>query len=216
MTTTEITRVLAGGGTKRQQGALLAVVLAVFGFGTLYAQAVFPGRYSILENHVSDQGGIHDNPRGFLVFDTCVVATGILLVPFFLWLARRLLPTTPPLSYLAVTSGIIGSLGFSMVGAFPEDLGTIHEVAAGLAFGGLGASAFFCFLIMARKMWLRDQWPKPWQFALLYGQIVAVGVLAVLFQTKTVVGVDPRLYSWPPWQWSLMLSLLAWLTGTFA
>ncbi|HMF31783.1 MAG TPA: DUF998 domain-containing protein [Candidatus Lokiarchaeia archaeon] len=194
-----------GRASKRDQLLFFAFTLAVLLTGIIISQAFFPGGYSILNNHISDQGGWANNPQVFWVFDICVVISGILLISSFVWLYRRLLPTMPPVSHLATLGSLAGCVGFICVGLFPQDLGWPHNYAADLAFGGLGLGALLMFFILIRKMWLREPWPNKVGFGVVFGQIIVVGIIALIAQLAHV--------EWAPFQWSLMISEGVWLFG---
>src|SRR5271157_3367889 len=116
-----------GRASKHDQLLFFVFTLAVLLTGIIVAQVFFPGGYSILKNHISDQGGMKSNPQVYWFFDIIVVITGILLVPSFIWLYRRLLPTMLPLSKFATFAAIVGCAGFMLVGIIPEDFGNMHD-----------------------------------------------------------------------------------------
>ena len=178
-------------------------------------RSLFPGNYTPYEHHISDQGGILNNPEGHRIFNLGVILTGILLIPYFLWLHRRLLPTTPPLSRLATLFSIIGCIGFCFVGIFPQDIKKTHDFAADIAFGGLGLGIFFTMFILARKTHLKGPWPNKFGFLAIYSLIFLIGGLAIYFQNYWDPGsipvLDPRLSNDEPWQWTFFTLILCWI-----
>jgi len=206
-----------GRATKRDQLVLFVVTLAIFLFGVIIAQFFYPGGYSILRNYVSDQGWQATNPETYWVFDTAVIVTGLLLIPLFLWLHKRLVPTTVLLSRIATFFSLVGCLGFSLVGGFRKDFEVPHDTVTVVAFGGLGLAAFFMLFVLLRKMMLREIWPNKVGYVIFFGQLMVVAVLSLVFAlAKTTLaraGVDPAWLAWPPWEWLLLISMTIWMGG---
>jgi hypothetical membrane protein len=216
----DLGEVLRGERGKGTYAKTLGIALGIFFLGCLIAQLLFPVPYSIWYNHISDQGGWTNNPRGYLFFCVAVVVTGTLLVPVLNWIYRNLLPTTAALTRLAWLCAVVGAVGFSFVGAIPQDIQAPHDTAANFAFGGLGLAALLTFVIKVRGRFVQRNWTGAWDLALAYLPIILAGVGAVVFQNAWHLfegtGLNPRLAKWPVWQWSLMLSILLWIVVTFA
>ncbi|GAB4328331.1 MAG: hypothetical protein Kow0069_35460 [Promethearchaeota archaeon] len=181
------------------------------------AQHFFPGRYTPLENHISDQGGLAANPTGHWFFNASVVVTGVLVLPAFAFLYHRLAVTCSWTSRLFLVSTVVGSAAFSGLGVFPQDVEVPHDWCADLAFGGLGFGAFLMMLVVLRsKLPPRAGGPWPNWLVLPYGFLVVAAALAATVPNappgvRSAWTGDPRVFDDPPWQWTSFFAVLAWL-----
>jgi hypothetical protein len=200
-----IKTIISGTATKRQFALYFFTLLTIFLSLLLLAQSFFPGGFSIYEEYISAQGDPVDNPQGCWFFIFGAGFTGIFLIPFYLYLYRRLSPTTLLISKAFRLLGIIGSIGLSIVGFFPRGgaVDLIHDIGADLAFNGSGLAAFCSLIILFRKLMLKEKWPKIWQFLLLYGTIFGIGLL-IPFQNNSELT-----------QWTGFFILLFWMIGLF-
>ncbi len=213
----EITKTLGiiyrGQASKPTHIKYLLALIALFFIAVTVAVGFFPAPgYTPLNNHVSDMGGIARNPTVWWFFDASIIGIGILMIPQFVYLYRRLMPTTKWLTRLAMICGVVGCIGFSVLGMFPQDIPDPHDIAADLAFGGLGLAAFLTMFILLRKKWVRESWPSWKAFLLVYGPLyITITLIIVMPNLDPVAGIDPRWFSWTPWQWTALLSVLYWL-----
>jgi len=98
--------------------------------------------FSITTNFISDLGA---RPNGAdIAFSIGVIISGVLFIPFYLFLGRYLLKKGNNLSILikGMYGGLIACIGSILVGVFPLDpdnklLYNLHIIAAGLYFYGL-------------------------------------------------------------------------------
>ncbi len=210
---------LSGRAPKKLQGIYFLCVTAFLLTMFLIAQAFYPGGYTPLNNFISNQGGIANNPRGHVFFILGAGISGILLIPHVLYIYRHLAPTAKLLSQIAALCGIIGAIGFSLVGWIPEDFAEPHDAMATVAFSGFGASAFFSFLVSIRKLWLKEEWPSLKSFVFTYSITITMAVLAALVPTMGYLAdlwnIDPRWFSWPPWQWASFFNVLIWFINVY-
>ncbi len=180
------------------------------------AQSLFPAPgYSLLNNVISDMGGIATNPAGWWVFDITEITLGILMIPHYLYLYRRLHASSEILAKLALIAGIVGCAGFANVGLFPQDIFTPHGVAAITAFSGFTVASLLIMIIFIQNMMTNAQWPSKKQFWLLYGPLFVtfplIFVMPILGFIASSWPVDLRWFSWAPWQWTFMFSLMYWM-----
>ncbi len=191
----------------------LLIPVTLFLFAVIVAIGFYPAPgYTPLTNHVSDMGGIANNPSVWWFFDSSIITIGILMIPHFVYLYRRLMPTAKWLTRLAMFCGVVGCIGFSVLGMFPQDIETPHDWAANFAFGGLGAAAFFTMFVLLRKKWVRATWPSWKAFLVLYGPLfVTITFVIMMPNLDPIAGMDPRWFTWPPWQWTALLSVLYWI-----
>jgi hypothetical protein len=165
-----------------------------------------PDSYSIMRYRISQQGYLDRNPVGGWFFIISSGITGILLIGYYMYIFQRIKPTTTILTKIMLYCGILGSIGFSMVGFFPMGNGIIddiHGLGSDMAFYGMGLAAFISFLIMIRKMQLKEVWPKLKEFIFVYGFSILVGSLILVFDNG------------PLQQWLGMFTLLTWIIGLF-
>lgn len=171
---------------KKDMGLYLITVFSFLGIMLLLSQLFYPGGYFFLDNYISDQGWLKNNPVGCWFFITGASVTGILLIPYLIYLYRHLMPTCKPLTHLFLGSALIGCIGFSFVGLIPKDFPDPHDIAADLAFGGLGLSAFLSLFILLRKMQKRESWPKFYHVFVIYSTMILVVSLALIFQNMNL------------------------------
>jgi hypothetical membrane protein len=129
-----------------------AGILAILSYltFTVLALARYPHTYSPTANWLSDLGNPSLNPGGALFYDLGVLATGVLLVPFFLGLTswtmvanrrqRRLVLLTQGL-------GILGAVALILSGLFPETFPALHGPLSAVLFILLGTA--FAFSVTA-------------------------------------------------------------------
>lgn len=198
-------RVVTGQNSWKNQLKYLILILSIFATGCILAQIFYPGGFSIVEYYISNQGWIAENPVGCWFFIVGTTMTGCLLVPHFIFMHRQLMPAAKILSYLSTLASITGSIGLAMVGFITKDEATdaIHDVAADLAFIGLGAGAGLALLVMIRKLTLKESWPTLKGFFILFIIIIAMGISVALIE-------DNQLQ-----QWIGLFTMLTWLVGSF-
>lgn len=211
--------IMSGKATKRQFMQYF-VVLLVFLFSMFFiAQSLYPVPYTPLNNHISNQGGLARNPDGHIFFIFGVGITGLLLIPYWLYLYRVITPGLKIFKIPATIIGIIGAIGFSVVGLVPEDIELIHDTAATVAFGGLGFAAFLYLFVFLYRIFTKQGWPRGYQISIIYGIVITLITTGVIMVNmgKSIFGdsLDPRLYTWPPWQWTSFLAILFWLLSIF-
>ncbi len=189
-----------------------------FGIGVLGSASLYPGGFSMLTVYISYLGGSEENPAGFIIYNTCAFLTGMLLIPHFIHTYRRLTPTMKVVSFIACIAGIEGYVGFALIGIWYQGVpGQGHAVTTWMAFGGFGVAAVFLLIVLVRKMVIKSGWPKPWQFAIIYGQIFLVLILAELFTNHEYLfdgmGIPLAFFGDRWWEWWYMFTVLFWLIG---
>ncbi len=202
-----------GQAPKRAYLKYMMIPITIFIIAVTVAISFFPAPgFTPMNNHVSDMGGIASNPAVWWFFDVSIFFVGILMTPNFVYLYHRLMPTAKWLTSLVTFCGLVGCIGFSVLGMFPQDFATPHDIAADLSFGGLGGAAFLTMFVFLRKMWIKASWPSWKAFLALYGPlIVAMTFLLIAQSIDPLPGIDPRWFTWPPWQWIALLSVLYWI-----
>lgn len=122
----------------------LVAVLCYLTFALL-AYAQYPLPYSPMRNWLSDLGNADLNPHGALFYNIGIVATGVVLLLFFLGLAQwKMRDNRIQNLMLRLTQGfgILGTLALVMSGFYPINFSSIHSffsiclyILLGTAFG---------------------------------------------------------------------------------
>ncbi|MBD3350771.1 MAG: DUF998 domain-containing protein [Candidatus Lokiarchaeota archaeon] len=200
-----LTKILTGNADRETHRKYFFVVMLIFWSGCLLSQLFFPGGYSILDNYISDMGWIAVNPVGCWFFIVGGTLTGILFIPHCLYIHRKLMPDFALFSYLSTFSCIVGSIGLMIVALFTKDdfLKHVHDVAADVAFGGFGIGAFFMMFVLIRKIIIKADWPKIYQFLIIYGGAIILGAVLLNIENNTLQ------------QWMGLFTLMYWLIGIY-
>ena len=148
-------------------GILMVVIYLAFAF---LAKAGFPGRYSPLQNWLSDLGSFQLNPKGALFYNLGIVLAGALLLPFFSGLGACRLAGNRTQNAMLLLTQIFGALGaFAMVmsAVFPISVPGVHSILSAALYILLGTA--FGFSVAALRYYPR--YPK---WALAAGVLVAI------------------------------------------
>ncbi len=209
-------KIVTGTAPKRTQLYAVTVLGSFYLTMITIAMSLFPPPgYSPLNNVISEMGGIAANPAGWWVFDLTEIALGILIIPHFLYIYRKIVPTSIWVARFALLAGIIGGAGFALVGSIPIDIQPYHDFSAGIAFSGFTISILIVMALFLWKLAHKEIWPSKKQFFALYGPLFVtfpfVLVMPNIAHIAMAWGVDLRWFSWPPWQWTFMFSIMYWL-----
>lgn len=161
----------------------LFAVLCYLTFALL-AFAQYPLPYSPMRNWLSDLGNTDLNPRGALFYNIGIVATGVVLLLFFLGLAQWKMGNNRIQNLmLRLTQGfgILGSLALVMSGLFPINFSTLHSFFSICLYILLGTA--FGFSVAALRYH-----PTCPRWLLILGAIAAlVDILSGVFHTVYVL-----------------------------
>jgi hypothetical membrane protein len=116
----------------------------------LVAFVRYPRAFTPTGNWLSDLGNTNLNPDGALFYDVGIVATGALLVLFFLGLSGWVIESNSRQRFLVRLTealGILGSLALVMSGLFPETLPAVHGFLSAALYILLGTA--FAFSVAA-------------------------------------------------------------------
>lgn len=158
--------------------SLLAIV-CYLAFALL-AFARYPLPYSPLSNWLSDLGNPNLNPQGALFYDIGIVATAVVLLPFFLGLSRwKMRNNRGQRLMLLLTQGfgILGAFAMAMSGLFPMNSLALHSFFSACLYILLGTA--FAFSVAALRYY--PAWPR---WLLIVGALTAlVDLLYGVFHT---------------------------------
>lgn len=213
-------KLIFGLASKKIHGIYLFFIILILTLSCIIAQILYPDTYSMLDYHVSAQGGVYSNPQGHIYWNIGMIITGILLIPHMLYLHRSFSSTSPKISLISCIISIIACLSISLVGVFPGNFGLPHLIA--------GCTTFFGFIIsfnldgiilIERKLKFPNQWPQTWYYLLFYfflncSFIGALSLPEISFNLDKLP-FDPRWLSFPIWEWALFISVFIWMIGFF-
>ncbi|MHA1897598.1 MAG: DUF998 domain-containing protein [Promethearchaeota archaeon] len=211
---------LTGKAHKKTMGIYLFSIIIFFFTMCKISQVLFPGGYSILYYYISDQGCLAENPQGFIFFSIGAITTGLLLIPYFIYIWRHIKNYLTLISNLATLFGLIGSIGLALVGMIPKDFKHPHDIAADLAFGGYALSAFFLLFVFIRIRVITKKFPSVLSFLLSYGVMFALIATEIVFQSNSkslelILNINPRYFSSTFWQWMQLFTVLYWMISMY-
>ena len=207
---------IKGHGSPKTYGIYIMVLLIISLVFSLIAQSMFPVQYNILYHHVSQQGGLANNPDGHMFWNIMMIVTGVLYIPYVLHFYHSGKHISPTLFKFANMSAILACIGLSFVGVFPEDLGITHQIPASFA--------FFGFLIAADLYWLKlSKFIKSqelWRKILFHGvyTLINCSFLMILIQeTLNFTPLRPETITpwlnFQVWEWFMAIGIFSWLYG---
>ncbi len=199
----------SGIASKRLYLEYFFIVLAMFTTGTVIAAMLYPGGFSLFTVYTSYLGGVENNPDGRWFYNTAELATGILLVPHFIFMYKRFTPACKALSFLACLFGIVGALGYASIGIYSQGTDAeAHKWTTYIAFGGFGLSAILMLFALIRKAALKHAWPKWWHIVVIYVQAFALIGIALLGE-----GLDlaPAIFTDKFNEWLYFFAVMGWI-----
>jgi hypothetical membrane protein len=189
----------------------IVVILAFFSAICLIAQYYFLVPYSPLNNHISNQGSLIQNPDGAPIWNTGIFFYGIMLIPPLLYIHNQLEPISPRLAKFCKYFGTICCLSCSMVGIFPEEDVFWHQFFAVIFFIGLVVVFNLDFLIFIQ---LEKPFSKP-KMHLLYIWLNNSFFLGIIIPKLNLAqynwNIDYRFFDFPIWEWNLLFVMMAWI-----
>ncbi len=193
--------------------------LMVYIIGIIIGISTYPGGFSFLTVYTSYLGGTENNLDGYIYYNTCMFITGILLIPHFLFLSRRMQPAPKFLNNLLKLFGTIGIIGFGLIGIWHQGADPKgHQITTWLAFGGLGLAAFCYFILGIVKIIQKHTWPRWSTILLIYGQMsLLIGVTIWLGESEQWLierGLNPLFSEGKFTEWLYVFIVMGWLIDT--
>lgn len=217
----KIQEIWAGSLSKKEQGIYFGVILIGYTVISLISQYLFPVKYSLLDFKISAQGGITSNPDGHILWNIGMILMGILLIPHVQYLSKNLKDSSPRFAKAITILSITACIGFSFVGVFPREYGLLHAIPAAIALYGffISLNMYLLLLIEQKKNGNRILWPHSWSFITVFiplNLIVLVNLIRALIPPeKWNSQIDPRFYTYPPWQWLFLSSIFLTFLGLY-
>ncbi len=211
--------VLQGKSSKKYQGYLFFSTILIAVILIIISAIKFDVPYFMLRESVSSLGIKSENPNGYLFFRIAFISSGLVFIPYFIYIYRIFHPTAYHTSRSALIISIISCICVIGVGIFPEDNPIPHYTNAIIAFIGF-TTVFSCYLyIFVKKIIQKDSWPKIWQIVILYlvfyGALIGflfVFFLFYLYYYHRIIFIN---FSLPLWEWILVIANFYWIIVSF-
>ena len=121
---------VCGKSTQLTYFIFIVLLWMSFAIVSYIAISLFPVQYNLLNNHISNMGGIAHNPNGHQIWNAAIMIFGIISVPYYAFIYQYFKPNWPKLSKWILGLGILCAIGFALVGIFPEDIPIYHQIGA--------------------------------------------------------------------------------------
>jgi hypothetical membrane protein len=207
-------------------------ILRIFGFagtGLIILAVFYPAliyrdkrgeRYSLLNHYISELGELGVS-RGATVFNTGLIAGGLILLPYIIGLGMKF---NSLLGWLGTAAGIIAVLGVAAVGFFPMNNLKPHAAAATTYFRAGLVMVFFFGLAVLFQHNGEQVIPQAANLLSLLAFLAYGAFLALpMFRNKEEKPVDyldpeqgvkrPQVWALPALEWAVFFSTVAWLLG---
>ncbi|MHA1846841.1 MAG: hypothetical protein ACTSYS_08125 [Promethearchaeota archaeon] len=209
-------RVWKGACSKKEISLYFIVVYGIYVLGIIVGAAFYPGQFSMVDVYVSYLGGNEKNPDGYIFYNTCLFISGVMMIPIFVVLYKKLRPAIKILDFIASLFGIFGIISFASLGIFHQDiLPKAHSLSSTLTFGGFGLSAIFYIPVFIRKSALKQGWPHWWQIVLLYSVTFGLLTWTLLadFAPELFISLnwDPKFVGDRFLEWFYVFTVMSWI-----
>lgn len=182
---------------------------------SILAQIFYPADFSLLSNTISQQGSIHENPIGSIIWRIGVILNGFAHIPHIFYIEHHLKPYNQKKAKFMRNFGIISAISFSLVGLFSIEYGAIHYIAALFAFWGYYFTGNISFNILNRELKEKstisdNQYRRIRRFSLyfsIYFNISGALCLSSFLINKIFFNKD----LWPPVEWNYLIAICVWL-----
>ncbi|MHA1476519.1 MAG: hypothetical protein ACTSQ5_15205 [Promethearchaeota archaeon] len=134
-------------------------------FISILSQLLFPGQFFFWNYTISSQGSILKNPVGNFIWRSGIIIIALLKFPDVMFISKRLESVSKELMQISKIIGLIASIGFVLVGVFPEELKLLHGISAFVCFFGYFIMinlnlVIICFSILGFTSWFYLQYSK--------------------------------------------------------
>ncbi len=211
--------ILQGRSSKKNQGYLFFSTFSVVVILIIISAIIYNDPHLMLRESVSSLGIKSENPNGFILFRIALIFSGLLFIPYFIYIYRIFRPTAYHTSRSALVISIISCICVIGVGFFPEDNPIPHYTNAIIAIIGF-TTVFSCYLyIFIKKIINKDPWPKIWQivglYIVFYGTLIGFLFVFFLFWLYYYHRIILINFSLPLWEWILVLGIVYWIIGSY-
>ncbi len=193
----------------RNIGGIYYILLSLYFIAiTIWAAFLYPSQYIPGRNYISALGGVSSNPLGYMLWNHGIKILGIALLPLIFYQTKHLNNMKSGIRLFIRILGFQASVGFILLGFFPQDSGIYHVIPAFMVL--LGFSIYYHFLFYCS----RELILYKWRLYLLFIFIDCLTLILLLrqvfpdlllFFTKTTsLGF---LNSVPPYEWGIFTGL---------
>jgi len=196
---------IKGKADKRTHGIFFLSILIYLAISLIIAQILHTEGFTITKHYISDHGHLEDNPVGAWFFIIGTSITAILLISHFIYMHKRFMPTLGLITRLMTLLALVGCIGLFLTAITPKSIAEIkwlHNIAADLAFTGLGVAAGLSLFVMFRALTLKEEKPGILGFIIIWGVSISIGVVVLL--------TDDSIQ-----QWFGFFAVLAWIILSF-
>ena len=177
----------------RYAGYLVILTFCIFSYASFFSH---PGPYNPFNNNLSQLGNYYLNPNGAVFFNTGMVLSGILILPFYHQLSKK----QPKYVRQIVSIGAFNSLSVVMAGIFSESVNfTLHTLWSLLIF-----ITFLPILYFVNKS--PETSTGITRLIRLYGwTVVSIDGIFLILQIFLGVGTSPI------FEWLSVFTYLGWI-----
>jgi hypothetical membrane protein len=213
---------------------LVPVVLAFFFGGMLISDLLYPGpydwRYMTISSLFTPGSESDGNPLGSYYLAIGLIVTGVMMVPFAMYLFRKLKVIWRKVALVGAAFMVLGCVGLVLLGSVPDTaaLDPIHQGNAGITAVGFIFSFIAFWLIMRNDRQLQhggkrqfDRWAMVAAYSVMW--VAAVGMLLsqfIRFEITDSLAITDLSFiqtglsvflSLPLWEWVFFLSIIAYI-----
>ncbi len=201
----------SGNLDKRRHGIFLFGLLVFSLICHIWAIAVSPEPFSFRETWISTLGHPLHNPLGYVVYNIWFVSTGLLLIPHFLYLFRRLGEGLKGLQKFILFLWILGTVSFGAIGIVHDMIQPLHDSIAAVAFVGLSLAFNLQLLLIIYQRVKGRTLRYFWIAVILLALVILFWVL--LFSIPIPRNIDYGDYA--PWEWAGFFILFGGIFGMY-
>jgi hypothetical protein len=203
--------VLSGQLDKKNHGFFLLGLIIYTIVCHIWAIAVFPEPFSFGETWISTLGHPLRNPIGFIEYNIWFVSCGLLLIPHFLYLYRRMGKGLKWLQKIIAVIWIVGTVSFGSIGIVNDMIQPLHDNIAAIAFGGLsGAFILQLLLIIYQRV-------KGFHLQYFWIAVTILGSIILFWVLLFTIGVSraENYGDFAPWEWGGFFVLFGAIFGMY-
>lgn len=208
-----VKKIVCGQSSKRAHLLYYGGFLLLYSIACLLAAIRFPTEYSPLTNHISNLGGVIDNPIGHRFFNIGIFLCGIWLIPHLQYVHYQLTPGHPKLVKILRYFSVCACIGISMVGVFPEEQVIPHQLFAVIYFIGLQCIINLDLIPLWRlyhstSKLAENQKIRALLVLILYFYVNLMFLLGIFMPKISGPGF---IFQFPFWEWNFLISQFVWM-----
>ncbi|MHA1561739.1 MAG: hypothetical protein ACTSPA_06395 [Promethearchaeota archaeon] len=180
-------------------------------FISILSQLLFPGQFFFWNYTISSQGSILKNPVGNFIWRSGIIIIALLKFPDVMFISKRLESVSKELMQISKIIGLIASIGFVLVGVFPEELKLLHGISAFVCFFGYFIMINLNLVIICLE--LRNKNSPNYRYLLKIREkirflYILLNIGFYFMVLSSIFKVFSRFF--PLWEWFYLFSLMLW------